>query len=558
MQEIVTEQATIKEVVTQLPCPVIALDHKFTVIIFNSLAEALFGYSESEVFGRPIEELFPVLSPQLKPSAMSMYTFAEENGRWMGDLALENSSQESKFLRISTSPYVMNGHFQAWLIVAHDQTDWHQAESTVRTTYKTLEEKFKCRNQRITKQNKQLMQISKRLEVQHRLDRAILSVNSKDEIPSAVLQTFLELTDWDSVTVTRINVAEKRATLIGEYPTISHNNHLIKRISLRPYGEKLNLLMQGKPLVIRDIEQYVSQHAFMLPLHADGINTLIVVPLLARGELIGSLNIASTKLVRMRPTILEIIQEVADSLAISLYQARLIEKLKEQSDALQVRNTELAQFAYVASHDLQEPLRSILSFMMLLEQRCGDVLPKEGLEFLEFAISGGQRMKQLIDDLLNYSQLGREHMPFTAVDCNQVLAIVLDNLNVTIQEKQALINFQPLPILQGSESQLIQLFQNLIANGIKFCGEQNPKISLSVYADEGEWVFQISDNGIGIELVNQDEIFKVFRRLHSREAYEGTGIGLAVCKKIIERHNGRLWLRSTPGKGTTFFFTIPQ
>ncbi len=219
-------------------------------------------------------------------------------------------------------------------------------------------------------------------------------------------------------------------------------------------------------------------------------------------------------------------------------------------------NRELEQFAYVASHDLQEPLRMIGSYVQLLARRYRGRLDAEADEFIDFAVEGAVRMQKLINDLLAFSRVGRQSEAFAPVDCNQILATVTQDLQESIAEVGATIHVEPLPRVQGDASQLTQVFQNLLANALKFHGPNPPQILISAKKQGGDWVFAVRDNGIGIDPQYFDKVFIIFQRLHGKRDYPGTGIGLALTKKIIEHHSGRIWIESIPGQGTTFFFTL--
>ncbi|MEG4283473.1 PAS domain S-box protein [Microcoleus sp. A006_D1] len=220
-------------------------------------------------------------------------------------------------------------------------------------------------------------------------------------------------------------------------------------------------------------------------------------------------------------------------------------------------NEELEQFAYVASHDLQEPLRAVTSYTQLLAQRYQGNLDAKADKYINYIVDGATRMQQLINDLLAYSRLGTRGQQFEPADCNAAVQHSLCNLQIAIAEKKAVITCDAMPTVMADESQLVQLFQNLIANGIKFCREDIPLIQIAARRQEGEWLFCVADNGIGIDPEYADRIFIIFSRLHSRREYSGTGIGLAMCKRIVERHGGRIWVESQEGKGATFYFTIP-
>jgi signal transduction histidine kinase/HAMP domain-containing protein len=234
------------------------------------------------------------------------------------------------------------------------------------------------------------------------------------------------------------------------------------------------------------------------------------------------------------------------------------EALKEKAKELERSNSELAQFAYIASHDLQEPLRMVSSYMQLLEKRYKDKLDDDAHEFIDYAVDGAMRMQQLINDLLAYSRVGTRGKSFEPIDSKNVYERAVDNLKVAIEESGAMILCDPLPRVMADASQLMQLLQNLIGNGIKFSGEGPPRINVSAEKKEEEWIFSVRDNGIGIDPEHQERIFQIFQRLHSRSEYPGTGIGLAVCKKIVERHGGRIWVESKPNRGSIFYFTIPE
>lgn len=231
---------------------------------------------------------------------------------------------------------------------------------------------------------------------------------------------------------------------------------------------------------------------------------------------------------------------------------RILIKLNED---LHRSNKELEQFAYVASHDLQEPLRMVSSFTQLLAQRYKDKLDQDGKEFIRYAVDGAVRMQRLINDLLNYSRIGTRGQKFTEIDFNEIFKNSISNLKFRIEEKNAVITCDKLPTLKADEIQMIQLLQNLIGNAIKFCNTV-PIIHISSEENGNFYQFSVKDNGIGIEEQYFDKIFLIFQRLLPKDQYEGTGIGLAICKRIIERHGGRMWVDSTNGKGTTFYFTL--
>lgn len=226
-------------------------------------------------------------------------------------------------------------------------------------------------------------------------------------------------------------------------------------------------------------------------------------------------------------------------------------------EELRRSNEELQQFAYVASHDLQEPLRMVTNYLQLLEQRYKPQLDTDAREFIAFALDGAIRMQALITDLLAHSRVQTNQERFQPVDMNRIAQHVLQHLASKIEECHAVVTVEPLPTVCGNATMLTQLLQNLVGNALKFRGDAPPKVHISVQKQRNEWIFSVKDNGIGIDPKNAERIFVIFQRLHSRSKYTGTGIGLAICKKVVERHDGRIWVKSEIGAGATFYFALP-
>ena len=253
-----------------------------------------------------------------------------------------------------------------------------------------------------------------------------------------------------------------------------------------------------------------------------------------------------------------VFSSMVTSLRQELTERKAAEDALRQSVAdLKRSNTDLEQFAYVVSHDLQEPLRMVSSYVQLLSKRYKDKLDSDADDFIGFAVDGASRMQTLIHDLLKYSRVGTRGKPLTPTDCETLLWQTLSDLKVSIDDSGAVITHDALPTVMADGSQLTQVFRNLIGNAIKFKGDAPSRIHVAAEQKGGEWEFSVADNGIGISLEYFERIFVIFQRLHGRDEYEGTGIGLAVCKKIVERHGGRMWVESEPGSGSTFYFTIP-
>jgi light-regulated signal transduction histidine kinase (bacteriophytochrome) len=248
---------------------------------------------------------------------------------------------------------------------------------------------------------------------------------------------------------------------------------------------------------------------------------------------------------------LRLLQLLGDEAALAVERARLTAELQRS-------NQELQQFAYVVAHDLQEPLRMVATYVQLLAKRSQGRLDAETQEFMSYAVDGAERMQALIQDLLAYTRVDGAAPQWTPVDSEALLGRTLGNLHFALEDMRAEVTHDPLPTVQGDAKQLGLVLQNLVGNALKFHGEAPPRIHIAARRDGQHWVFAVRDNGIGIDPKHTERIFGVFQRLHTRREYPGTGIGLAICKKIIERHGGRIWVESEPGRGATFFFTLPM
>ncbi|MCX9009915.1 MAG: ATP-binding protein [Candidatus Methanoperedens sp.] len=319
-----------------------------------------------------------------------------------------------------------------------------------------------------------------------------------------------------------------------------------------------------KPLIIKDILSEERFRRWMLQEY--GVRSVLGIPLLMREEVVGVLYFIyfSVKSAFSRSEI-DFAEKLSASVSLSMQNARLFEErkraeeeLKKRTEELARSNAELEQFAYIASHDLQEPLRMVSGFTQLLAKRYRGRLDKDADEFIAFIVDGTKRMQRMIEDLLAYSRVGTQGKPFEPVNLEDVFNQVVTSLKVTIEENKAQITHDPLPTVMADASQMAQLFQNLISNAIKFRKkEEPPHIHISAEKKGDEWLFSVRDNGIGIAPEFTVRLFQLFQRAHVAGEYPGTGIGLAICKRIVERHGGRIWAESEEGKGSIFYFTIP-
>ena len=296
-----------------------------------------------------------------------------------------------------------------------------------------------------------------------------------------------------------------------------------------------------------------------------GLRSFLSVPLIYGDEVIGILNFRSLNRDAYTDHDAEvgglIAAQIAGAIANSRLHAETVERdimLQQQAEELVRSNADLEQFAYAASHDLQEPLRVIAGYVHLLEERYADQLDQDARDFIGFTVDATHRMRTLINDLLEYSRVESHGNPFENVDCNSALSEAMADLEVSIAESEARITYDPLPEVYGDPVQIAHILENLIANAIKFRKEDElPAIHVSSRRDDEDWQISVRDNGIGIRPRYHDRIFGMFKRAHKRSKYPGTGIGLALCSKMVERHGGRMWVESQVGQGSTFHFTIP-
>lgn len=302
-----------------------------------------------------------------------------------------------------------------------------------------------------------------------------------------------------------------------------------------------------------------------LPITQEGLQAAFAIPIRVNNEVVGVTEFLTSEIPRSDAGLLAMLDTIGSQISAFAERVHAENQLKQTADALAQQtvelvrsNAELQQFAYVASHDLQEPLRMVASYTQLLARRYHGKLDADADEFIGFAVDGAIRMQDLINDLLAYSRVSTQGDTFAPTDCNIVVDRVIADLNIAITEAQAVVTRDNLPQVLADAAQLGQLFQNLIGNALKYYGAAPPRVHISAQHQEKTWVFAVTDQGIGIDPRYFNRIFVIFQRLHTRSEYPGTGMGLAICKKIVERHGGQIWVDSQPGHGTTFSFTIPE
>jgi len=320
----------------------------------------------------------------------------------------------------------------------------------------------------------------------------------------------------------------------------------------------------GQPLWVPDV--LVDEHFARTRAAAeDGLHAAICLPLTADYGTIGVLEFFSPEVHEPDEGLLDTLATIGDQIGQFAQRKRTQamlaatnRELEKRAEELQRSNAELEQFAYVASHDLTEPLRMVSSFVRLLETRYADQLDQDAREFISFAVDGVVRMQELIDDLLAYSRVGRQPLQCSSVDTGRLVEGVLRELEPAIAQRAAEVTVGELPTILADAGQLHQVFLNLIGNAVKFVDDRSPQVSVQAERADGAWRFEVADNGIGIEPHHAERIFTMFQRLHGRDAYPGTGIGLAICQRVVERHGGEIGVRPAPGGGSVLSFTIPQ
>jgi PAS domain S-box-containing protein len=306
-----------------------------------------------------------------------------------------------------------------------------------------------------------------------------------------------------------------------------------------------------------DVEQAGFQPCHLERLRQFKIKANLIVPIFLKDKIWGMLFVHQCSAPRQWHQFeVDLLQQLANQLSIALAQAELLEQETCYSQELARSNAELEQFAYVASHDLQEPLRTLASYAKLLSRRYSGQLDDRADRFIQYIVEEALRMQALINDLLKYSRVGRQAQNFAPCDARAVFDIVVSRLQDAIATSGATVTCGDLPTVMADERQLVQLFQNLIGNAIKYRSQEPPVVQVAAVRQEGEWLFWVRDNGIGIDPKYAERIFVIFQRLHTHEEYSGTGIGLAIAAKIVERHGGRIWVESELGQGATFYFTL--
>ncbi|MEE8359163.1 MAG: ATP-binding protein [Candidatus Hydrothermarchaeales archaeon] len=537
-RELAESEEKYRSIIQTATDAIVSVGEDMKITLWNKTAEKIFGYSEEEALGKPINIIIP-------KKYREMYIKSIEQTLKIGNPKVTGKTIELEVIRrdgtlfpveLSFSTKKKDESYTSTNII-RDITKRKQAAETIR---------------RKLEFEKTISNISSRFAGVSGIDDSInVSLGYIGRL-SGANRAYLFLLCKDKTI--KDNAYEWCAE--GVSPQIDD----LKNLNPTMFPWWMAKLQKGEVIHIRDVSKMPPEaRTEMEKLKSQDIKSLLILPLRVGGELAGFIGLDNTiKTGRWsfeEPTLLRISSEIIGS---ALERKWTEETLRKTTIELERSNKELEQFAYIASHDLQEPLRMVASYVQLIERKYKDKLDKDAEDFIAFAVDGATRMREMINDLLAYSRVGTKGKPFMMINSTTVLDHAISNLKAAIEENSAVITYDPLPTIMVDDLQLIQLFQNLIANAIKFRGDDPPNVHISANLKDEEWVFSVRDTGIGINPEYAERIFVIFQRLHGRGEYPGTGIGLAVCKRIVERHGGSIWIESEPEKGSTFYFTIPR
>ena len=528
------------------PLAIAATDLDLRIKYYNTVAEKTFGYTAREVIGKTINDIH--LREKVDPGAVDRAIELVRLGRDYHYVVERVRDERRMFIETGiTGIRDKNNALIGYVLMAQDVTERKEAE--------------------------------RRLAVQYAVIQILAQSASPAEATPEILRSICEHAGWELGEVWLVDPKTSSLRLGGSWQVPSQDFTEFKALSRslvfeRGRGLPGRVWVDNRPLWITDV---VTDTNFprVAVARAAGLHAGFAFPIRSAGEVIGIMDFFSSSVRPPDEDLLKMLDALGSQIGDFMMRKRAEEALARYSNELERSNKELQMFASIASHDLQEPLRVVSGFSQLLGQRYKGRLDKNADEFIGYVVDGTVRMQQLIRDLLDYSRVTTRGNPFKPADCDMVMQKALTNLKTAIEESGAVITADPLPVVTADESQLVHLFQNLIGNAVKYRRKQEPPhihISAKNISDsavqsaiqnpqsamEDGWLFSIQDNGIGIEPQYFDRIFQVFQRLHKRAEYPGTGIGLAICKKIVERHGGSIWVKSEVGKGTTFLFTIPE
>ena len=507
------------------PSLVLRFDSNGTILTINPAGAELIGPQAME--GSSLVGVLPALS------SLNIEQTIANDGHF--NLEAEIGDRWFHFVVVGMQEYGV-GH-----LYGYDITDRHRAESALRAG--VSEQRRRTREQ----------------ETLSNIARIIGSSLAIDEVYERFAREVAQLIPFDRIVINL--VADRPGYMVDTYQ--SSAVEVPDRAPDQAYaveGTLSDAVIKSQRCIVfqpGNVAEAAEGYVGLFGAYGMGLRSFLSAPLLYRGEPIGCLNLHSLTDSAYSDGHRLLAERIGVYIAGAIANAQLHTQVTRQSEELSRSNRDLEQFAYVASHDLQEPLRMVSSYVALLGRRYGGELDERADKYIHFAVDGANRMQRLIHDLLAYSRVGTQGAELTPTDTAPVLRETLSNLELAIEDSEAQVVFSDLPSVMGDPSQLRQLFQNIIGNALKYRSESRPRVELDAKRDGDQWTFSIRDNGVGFDQRYAERVFGVFKRLHRNADIPGTGIGLAICQRIIDRHGGRIWAESKLGEGSCFYFTLP-
>jgi PAS domain S-box-containing protein len=527
-------------------------NHQFVYEMFNPTNEKNIGISTAEIVGKTPEDLF---SPEMAAQVTERYRTCVEAGSPLTYEETLTIGDQTRIWRTILVPIRdINGQIIKLQGSARDITEEKHAEAE-----KVRQTKYRQLLASLT------LKIRESIHIDDILQTTVNELQTTLNVERVIFCRFLR----DH----RLKVVSE-ATVLG-FPNLLGDTLEPEDLPVRTLEEYKN----GQIQICSTLKSSTDSHCSLKIFQQHQIHSCVIVPILLTHEshtdlkklpvqnpsaqdsthLWGLLSLQQCSEPReWTPLEIDLLQQLANQLTIAIYQAQLLENKTQYLEELARSNTELEHFAYIASHDLQAPLGVIANYAELLERRYQDQLDARGKKFIQYLVEGAVQMQKMIEDLLEYSRVNRQQKPFEPTDCNLVVEEACTKLRVAIRKNQVSVTSDPLPVVMGDKNQLIQLIQNLISNAIKYRSDKPPIVHIRAQSQNNVWLFSVQDNGIGIDSKYYQRIFQIFQRLHTSEEYPGTGIGLAICQKIVERHGGQIWVEPNNHQGSTFYFTLSQ
>lgn len=564
--------------IVELSPDAIAIHSEGRYVFTNPAAVKLFGAKDpNEILGKKVIDL---VHPDYRE-------FVGERIKYIEGKKYRTPLREMKMLRLDEStvdveaaatPIIYMGK-PATQVIIRDITERKQLEEALLKSHDELEN-------RVRERTAALERAGRALRMLYECNQIIVHAADEMDFLREICRTIVEVGGYRMAWV---GFAEQdRKKTVHPVAQAGYEEGYLETLNItwtdteRGRGPTGTAVRTGKPSIGRNFLTDPDFEPWRAEALKRGYASSISIPMITDGRTLGALTMYAVEPDAFDIEEVKLLKELTDDIAYCIsalhiraehkraeeelikYQNNLegmVEKrtqeLKKVSEELARSNADLQQFAYVASHDLKEPLRTIAGFVGLLAKRYKNSLDEKTHEYIKYSIDGAKRMQDLITDLLEYCKVGTKGTEFQATDSSLILSKTISNLSAAIEESGAVVTYDKLPTVMGDPSQLSSLFQNLIGNAIKYRGKETPRVHVSAEEKANEWVFSVRDNGIGIDPKFKDRIFAVFQRLHTSGEYSGTGIGLAICKKIVELHGGKIWVESEPGRGSTFYITIP-